>query len=80
VINKTGSKKKMYPDMTESNPSSRARTEIDENLKRIYDETMNQAIPDRLTALLDQLRRQAANEEDTVKPADAPPNGLSEGL
>ena len=47
----------MYSDMSESNPRSKIRDQIDENLKRIYDETLNEAIPDRLTQLLEQLRR-----------------------
>lgn len=47
----------MYSDMTESNPKSRIRNQIDDNLKRIYDETLQEEIPDRLTVLLDQLRQ-----------------------
>ncbi len=53
-------KKKMYPDMTDGNPRSKIRAQIDENLKRIYDETLKEDIPDRLTALLDQLRKKSA--------------------
>ena len=50
---------KMYPDMSDSNPKSKIRTQIDENLKRIYDETLKEEIPDRLTQLLEQLRRKS---------------------
>ncbi len=51
----------MYPDMAESNPKSKVRDQIDENLKRIYDETLNEQIPDKLTQLLDQLRQRSAD-------------------
>ncbi|MFD1795109.1 transcriptional regulator [Paracoccus aurantiacus] len=32
--------------------------QIDENLKRVYDEELDQDIPDRFLALLDKLREQ----------------------
>lgn len=51
----------MYAEMSESNPKSKARVQIDENLKRIYDETLNEQIPDKLTELLEQLRRKSLN-------------------
>lgn len=54
----------MYSDMSDSNPKSSIRTQIDENLKRIYDETLQETIPDRLTLLLDQLRQKAAGSAD----------------
>jgi hypothetical protein len=49
--------KKMSLNMANSDPKSKLRGQIDENLKRIYDETLNEQIPDRLTQLLDQLRQ-----------------------
>jgi hypothetical protein len=52
----------MYSQMTESNPKAKARRHIDENLRRIYDETLNEQIPDKLTRLLDQLREKSARE------------------
>ncbi len=55
----------MYSDMAESNPRSKVRRHIDENLRRIYDETLNEQIPEKLTRLLEQLhRRTAPNAED----------------
>ena len=54
----------MYPDMAESDTRSKIRDQIDENLKRIYDETLHEAIPDRLTQLLEQLRRKTSGEAD----------------
>ena len=35
--------------------------EIDENLKRVYATTLNEAVPDRFAQLLAQLRRKEAN-------------------
>ncbi len=49
----------MYTGMADSNPKSTIKHQIDENLKRIYDETLKEQIPDRLTQLLEQLRKKA---------------------
>ena len=38
---------------------------IDENLKRVYDEALDEGIPDRFRDLLEELRKQ-----DTVKDSD----------
>lgn len=56
----------MYSDMTDNNQKARIRSQIDDNLKRIYDETLQEQIPDRLTMLLDQLRQKlgTAPEDD----------------
>ena len=61
----------MYSDMADSTPRSKMRDQIDENLKRIYDETLHEDIPDRLTQLLDQLRRKASGETDPDAGPDA---------
>jgi Anti-sigma factor NepR len=57
----------MYSDMAESTPKTNIKIQIDENLKRIYDETLNEEIPDRLKQLLEQLRLKggAAADNDT---------------
>jgi hemerythrin-like domain-containing protein len=52
----------MYLDMSQGTPKSKLRDQIDENLKRIYDETLNEQIPDRLTQLLEQLRKKSESE------------------
>jgi hemerythrin-like domain-containing protein len=52
----------MYSGMPDSNPKSKVRHQIDENLKRIYDETLKEEIPDRLTQLLEQLRQKATDD------------------
>ncbi len=54
----------MYFDMSESNPKSKMRDQIDENLKRIYDETLQEQIPDRLTQLLEQLQKKSVVQLD----------------
>jgi len=53
----------MYSDMAENDPRSKVRRQIDENLRRIYDDTLNEPIPDRLTQLLEQLRQTAGQKE-----------------
>jgi hemerythrin-like domain-containing protein len=52
----------MYAGMPDSNPKSNVRNQIDENLKRIYDETLKEEIPDRLTQLLEQLRKKSTDD------------------
>jgi hemerythrin-like domain-containing protein len=52
----------MYAGMPDSNPKSKVRDQIDENLKRIYDETLKEEIPDRLTQLLEQLRKKSTDD------------------
>ncbi len=54
----------MHSDMAENTPKSKVRRHIDENLRRIYDETLNEQIPDKLTQLLEQLRQKAALPDD----------------
>ncbi|MCA8884494.1 MAG: transcriptional regulator [Rhodobacteraceae bacterium] len=45
----------MPPSTSKEDPVQR---QIDENLKRIFDETAQEPLPEKLTALLDQLRKQ----------------------
>jgi hemerythrin-like domain-containing protein len=52
----------MYAGMPDINPKSKVRDQIDENLKRIYDETLKEEIPDRLTQLLEQLRKKSTDD------------------
>jgi hemerythrin-like domain-containing protein len=53
----------MYSDMSLNNSKSKMRDQIDENLKRIYDETLKEEIPDKLTQLLEQLRRKSVGPD-----------------
>lgn len=57
----------MYADMPDNSPKSKIRSEIDENLKRIYDETLKEAIPQKLTDLLEQLQKRMAVPDDSDK-------------
>lgn len=52
----------MYSDMAENDPKSKVRRHINENLRRIYDETLNEQVPDKLTQLLEQLRQRAGQQ------------------
>jgi predicted metal-dependent hydrolase len=54
----------MYSDMSQGNPKSKIQHQIDENLKRIYEETLKEQLPDRLTELLEQLRRKSGKAPD----------------
>lgn len=51
--------------MSRSKKNSRIEQEIDENLKRAFDEVANQDLPSRFTDLLSQLRNQDAKHPDT---------------
>lgn len=46
----------MTDDSAKSRPKSKAQREIDENLKRVYDEALKEEIPDRFKQLLAQLK------------------------
>ncbi len=60
----------MYSNMSENNPKSKFRDQIDENLRRIYDETLNEEIPDKLTLLLEQLRQKSIGHSE-AGPSDS---------
>lgn len=46
----------MMPDMTTPEQKSSLQQQIDENLKRVYDEALKEEIPDRFLQLLAQLK------------------------
>jgi hemerythrin-like domain-containing protein len=46
----------MQPDMTADPKKSRLAEQIDENLKRVYEELLKEQVPDRFTQLLAQLK------------------------
>lgn len=48
--------------MSRSNRNSRIEQEIDDNLKRAFEEVANQDLPSRFTDLLSQLRQQDAGQ------------------
>lgn len=43
--------------MTQQNRKTNVSKEIDANLKRAFEDLSNEAVPDRFTALLDQLKK-----------------------
>lgn len=43
--------------MAPDNKPTRIREEIDANLKRVYNEALNEDVPDRLKQLLEELRK-----------------------
>jgi hemerythrin-like domain-containing protein len=47
----------MWTEMTEKGEKSRYKAQIDENLRRVYEEALKEEIPDRFKHLLDQLRK-----------------------
>lgn len=48
----------MYGAMpAEDQPKSRLRDQIDENLKRVYEDALREEVPDRFKQLLEQLRQ-----------------------
>ena len=46
----------MYVEMADSKGKSRLHQQIDENLKRVYEEALSEDIPDRFKELIAQLR------------------------
>lgn len=46
----------MYVEMADSKGKSRLHQQIDENLKRVYEEALSEEIPDRFKELIAQLR------------------------
>ena len=46
----------MYVEMADSKGKSRLHQQIDENLKRVYEEALSEEIPDRFKDLIARLR------------------------
>lgn len=46
--------------MNQSGKSVKRESVIDENLKKVYEETLQEGVPDRFVALLDALKKQEA--------------------
>ncbi len=49
--------------MSKSEPSPRTRQQIDENLKRVFQEQVEQELPDRFKDLLTKLQEQEASKK-----------------
>nr|WP_323005478.1 NepR family anti-sigma factor [Pseudorhodobacter sp.] len=50
--------------MPNSDPKANLRQQIDENLKRVYQDALSEDVPDRFKALLDQLRQKEKSGEE----------------
>lgn len=50
----------MTPKMAEDPAKSRLKQQIDENLKRVYEDALQEEVPDRFKRLLEDLKRQGA--------------------
>ncbi|WP_319799786.1 NepR family anti-sigma factor [Roseobacter weihaiensis] len=48
--------------MAQSGADRKRETIIDENLKRVYDEAVEQAVPDRFRVLLEALKQQEQDQ------------------
>jgi hypothetical protein len=46
----------MYVEMADNKGKSRLHQQIDENLKRVYEEALSEDVPDRFKDLIAQLR------------------------
>ncbi|MEL7253955.1 MAG: NepR family anti-sigma factor [Pseudomonadota bacterium] len=53
--------------MTQNRPKSSIESEIDDNLKRAFDEIAAAPVPSRFTDLLDQLKQGGANPANSDK-------------
>ncbi|MEO0751282.1 MAG: NepR family anti-sigma factor [Pseudomonadota bacterium] len=56
--------------MAQDKQRPRGQDTIDENLKRVYQDTLEEKVPDRLLSLLDQLKAQDAKKDDDQEPGD----------
>lgn len=57
----------MHLETMSGKSKSPVSRQIDENLKRIYDETLNEAVPDRFADLLNKLRQKIESGSDEGK-------------
>jgi hypothetical protein len=52
----------MWQVMAQEKQTSGLKAKIDENLKRVYDEALEEDVPDRFKILLEQLRQKEAKK------------------
>ena len=53
----------MYGQMSNQQPDANMKRQIEQNLKRVYEDAVREEVPDRFTALLAQLRERDAGTE-----------------
>ncbi len=47
----------MYGQMAADRPKTKLQDEIDQNLKRVYEDALSQEVPDKFKLLLEQLKK-----------------------
>ena len=52
----------VWQQMTQDKDAPRLKAQIDENLKRVYEQALEQEVPERFKALLAQLREKEARK------------------
>jgi hemerythrin-like domain-containing protein len=52
----------MFADIADDKGKGRLHQQIDENLKRVYEEALTEEIPDRFKKLIDRLRSRESEE------------------
>ncbi len=52
----------MKEEMAEEKPKPRLRRDIDENLKRVFEDALDTEVPDRFKQLLEQLKAKEARK------------------
>lgn len=60
--NKKGTGIRMFADIADDKGKGRLHQQIDENLKRVYEEALSEDIPDRFKELIARLRSREAGE------------------
>jgi hypothetical protein len=53
----------MYVDMSDSKGKSRLHQQIDENLRRVYEDLLSEDVPDRFKDLIDKLKAREGEQE-----------------
>lgn len=66
----------MAPDPTDEDRKAALRSQIDENLRRIYHTALEDAVPERFARLLQQLRESAAGAPPAADAELAPSQTL----
>jgi hypothetical protein len=58
----------MYGNMASDSPKHKIKQQIEENLKRVYDDALNEPVPSRFQDLLDQLRSRDTSQDKPKEP------------
>lgn len=55
----------MHSDMADDSSKASIRDQINENLKRVYEDALKEEVPDRFKMLLEQLKQKDAGKTGT---------------